>query len=625
MSQFEHRLAVAPNLQEGLQGYGYGLRQPAQILTLSLQELPLDLSWTRIDAWLEAWLDDPLDENLNDQKWLKSGEQYSNAARLAWRIAVAAATLLRVCGIPFLEPGRVLSVFPAATSISRSVKNAAWQCELAIPRVDGIPPQVIMMTYDICTAWLLHVVTSPPIDDLLSRFYQQLETQTLSQLLASTQISSSAMVLLRTAHEKNIPWSYEGQGICQLGWGEKSLRFLNTSIESDSVIGTEAAGHKYIAAQWLRRVGLPAPEHHLMNSKAHAVQAAHLLGWPVVIKPADCERGEGVSIDVNSDLKVHKAFENARLLSAQVLVERQVPGSCHRVLVVRGEVMYVVKRLPIAVQGDGYHTVAELMATKMDSWRKQPPWRRPPPLIVDELAKQCLYNVGLAFDSIPQKGQWAPLRRIESTADGGLDEDMIAVLHPDNKALAIRAAALFGMDVAGVDIISTDISVPWHMNGAIINEINAAPSMGAGPSSKAAMPAVIECLIRGNGRIRIEAFIGGDAAFSRAQQRQKKLVAEGVACYLISHQLTQDETGNNQPMACEGLFLRCRALLMDKSVGAIILVIQNDELIQTGLPVDVLDRIETVDNGLCGNTEQMLHLINSHAAVYVAGDVEKLY
>lgn len=611
MAQFEDRAVVTPYLP----GFAQGMRQPGQIITLSLPELPLDVPWARIDTWLDAWLDDPLDEHQLDQKWLRFSDSYSNPARLAWRIAVVAATLLRVCGIPFLDPGRVLSVSAATTNTpvahKKLIKNT-WQCELAIPNVEGLSSQTLMLTYETCTAWLLHLATSVQSEDVLSRFYQQLETQTLPHLLASSQISSSAMVLLRAAHQQAVPWSYEGQGIYQLGWGEKSSRFLNTGIESDSAIGIEAAGHKYIAAQWLRQAGLPASEHHLISNEEHAVQAAHQLGWPVVIKPADCERGEGVSVDVDSDAKVREAFKNARTLSTQVLVERQALGHCHRVLVVRGELMYVVKRLPVAVQGDGYHTVAELMATTMDGWRKLAPWRRPPPLLRDELAQTCLRHAGLALDAIPQKGVWAPLRRIESTADGGRDEDMIAVIHPDNKALAIRAAALFDMDIAGIDIISTDISVPWHVNGAIINEINASPAMGAGVSSKAAMPAVIDCLMGGNGRIRIEAFLGGNAAFERAEQRHQKLVAQGVACYLTSHQLTQDEAGNTQPMACAGLFLRCRALLLDKSVGAIMLVIQNDELVQTGLPVDAFDVVEQVDNQLSGDIEGLLALLRHH-------------
>jgi cyanophycin synthetase len=44
------------------------------------------------------------------------------------------------------------------------------------------------------------------------------------------------------------------------------------------------------------------------------------------------------------------------------------------------------------------------------------------------------------------------LRVIESTADGGYDQDVGAVVHPDNIHIAVRAAALFDLEVAGVDI-----------------------------------------------------------------------------------------------------------------------------------------------------------------------------
>ncbi|MFT5720429.1 MAG: cyanophycin synthetase [Motiliproteus sp.] len=605
MPHFEPRRVATPSLQ----GFTQGMRQPAQIISLSLPEWPSAVPWARVDAWLNAWLDDPLDEPLHIKTWQKSGTQDSNAARLAWRIAVAAAKLLRVCGIPFLDPGRVLNI--VAVTDKKSVNNA-WRCELAIPRVEGVSTDIIRLTYETCAAWLLQVATAASPEDLLSRFYQQLETQTLPPLLAASKLSSSAMVLLRAAHQQQIPWSYEGQGICQLGWGKKSLRFLNTSIASDSTLGIEAAGDKHIAARWLRQAGLPASEHHLISNAEQAIQAAHRLGWPVVIKPADCERGQGVSVDLDTETKVLEAFKQARGLSARVLVERQAPGDCHRVLVVRAEVIYVVKRLAVAVQGDGRHTVAELIATNMADWRKRAPWHRPPPLLGDELAQQCLDRVGLALDAVPTKGIWAPLRRIESTADGGRDEDRMAAIHPDNKALAIRAAALFALDIAGIDIISSDISVPWHINGAIINEINASPAMGAGLSSTAAMPAVMTCLMSAQGRIPIEAFVGGDAALERAQQRQQTLVSEGLACYLTSHQRTQDNAGNPQPMIGEDLFSRCRALLMDRSVDAVLLVIHNDALLHTGLPVDRIDAFEHLDNQVAGDLEGLLELLRNH-------------
>jgi hypothetical protein len=57
-------------------------------------------------------------------------------------------------------------------------------------------------------------------------------------------------------------------------------------------------------------------------------------------------------------------------------------------------------------------------------------------------------------------------------------------LHPVNLAAALAAAEAFRLEVAGVDMISTDISVPWTENGAAINAVNGGPrrsEQGSGP------------------------------------------------------------------------------------------------------------------------------------------------
>jgi len=62
------------------------------------------------------------------------------------------------------------------------------------------------------------------------------------------------------------------------------------------------------------------------------------------------------------------------------------------------------------------------------------------------------------------------------------------------------------------------------------------------------------------------------------------------------------------------LYQRCKALLMDKRVEALILVIQTDELLRTGLPVG---RITTAGSGLKksrsqGTFESLLALLRRH-------------
>ena len=59
-------------------------------------------------------------------------------------------------------------------------------------------------------------------------------------------------------------------------------------------------------------LGLPVPEQELVYSEREALGAAHHIGFPVVVKPLDANHGRGVSINLNSDVEVRRAFAVAR-------------------------------------------------------------------------------------------------------------------------------------------------------------------------------------------------------------------------------------------------------------------------------------------------------------------------
>lgn len=68
-----------------------------------------------------------------------------------------------------------------------------------------------------------------------------------------------------------------------------------------------------------------------------------------------------MTLNISSDEELLKAYELASAISHRVIVERQVKGSNFRVLVVGGSVAAVSERFPAAVEGDGIHTVKELI------------------------------------------------------------------------------------------------------------------------------------------------------------------------------------------------------------------------------------------------------------------------
>ena len=72
-----------------------------------------------------------------------------------------------------------------------------------------------------------------------------------------------------------------------------------------------------MTAKLLRSAGLLAPVHELVNTLESAHVAAQRIGWPVVVKPYDAERGEGVQVDVQAEdlyAAFTRAYENSKAI-----------------------------------------------------------------------------------------------------------------------------------------------------------------------------------------------------------------------------------------------------------------------------------------------------------------------
>ena len=173
---------------------------------------------------------------------------------------------------------------------------------------------------------------------------------------------------------------------------------------------------------------------------------------------------------------------------------------------------------------------------------------------------------------MPPAGALVPLRRIESTQWGGVDEEMTGRVHPDNVSMALRAAELFGLHVAGIDIITPEIEEPWHQNGAIINEVNFAPLLGGGEISRRHIPVFLRDFLDGDGRIPMEGFQGGESGLQIALNRQRELIERGMRCYFTTSTRTLDAKGMERILPFQNLDQRVAALLLSPEVDAIVVL-----------------------------------------------------
>ena len=290
-------------------------------------------------------------------------------------------------------------------------------------------------------------------------------------------LGPSTASLVKAAEARGIPWlRLNDQSLVQLGHGRYQQRIQATVTGRTPHIAVELASDKEETNKILATLGLPVPKQELVQSEGQAVRAARRIGFPVVTKPYNGNHGRGISIRLTTDEEVRQGFAVAREHARSVIVETFLEGDDHRLLVVNGELVAATRRTPGHVVGDGEHTVARLVdLVNRDPRRGVGHEKVLTRLELDAQALAMLERAGLTPASIPVAGQVVYLRSTANLSTGGTATDVTDVIHPDNREMAERAVRAIGLDVGGVDFLSTDITQSYRRIGGGICEVNAAP------------------------------------------------------------------------------------------------------------------------------------------------------
>jgi cyanophycin synthetase len=290
-------------------------------------------------------------------------------------------------------------------------------------------------------------------------------------------LGPSTMALVRAAEERRIPWiRLNEQSLIQFGHGRYQQRIQATVTTRTPHIAVELASDKEETNRLLANLGLPVPRQRLVQAVDDAVAAAERIGYPVVVKPYNANHGRGISIHLSTAEQVRAAFEIAREHSRSVIVESFITGDDHRMLVINGELVAVARRVPGHVVGDGIHTVEQLVdQVNSDPRRGIGHEKVLTRLVFDQQAETLLARKGYTRETVPADGERVFLRSTGNLSTGGTATDMTDVVHPDNAGMAVRAVKAIGLDVGGVDFLSTDITESYKDVGGAICEVNAAP------------------------------------------------------------------------------------------------------------------------------------------------------
>lgn len=308
----------------------------------------------------------------------------------------------------------------------------------------------------------------------------QQDLQDLEALKNDAALGPSTETLVTEAEQRGIPWSQMGaRAMIRLGLGVYQKRIQATLSDHTSILGVELACDKEGTKRTLRDAGIPVPRGtviHYFDELAEAIE--EVGGYPIVIKPLDGNHGRGITIDINAWEEAEEAYDLAVEASKtrSVIVERFYQGRDHRILVVNGKLIAVAERVPARVIGDGHSTIEELIEETNDDPRRGDGHDNVlTKITVDRNSHKLLEKQGYTLDSVLLTGEVAYLRATANLSTGGVSIDRTDEIHPENRWLAERVVRVIGLDIAGLDVVTTDIGRPLRETDGVIVEVNAAP------------------------------------------------------------------------------------------------------------------------------------------------------
>lgn len=438
---------------------------------------------------------------------------------------------------------------------------------------------------------------------------RRVEFRRLIAGLRTTAPSSSNMVhFMKAASTLDIPWLPLPDNMVQLGHAARAMRLDSSFTNRTSRIGSVLARNKLSAAQVLRAHGLPTGTHARIASLADAATFAERVGFPVVIKPADADGGNGVVAGIRNEAELAAAIEVAGRHSGNLMIEKHIPGRDYRLVVLDGQLIWAIERIPGGIVGDGLHTVSQLVDFVNAEPGRGEGSQPLKPILLDNEARQLLAMAGLSEESTPPAGRFVRLRSAANIASGGRPQAVFGQVHADNRRLAERAATAIGVDLAGIDLIVPDIARSWLETGGTILEVNAQPVLGSQTSAHL-YPEILRRRLPRGGRIPIILVTGPDAQDELADAIAASARARGLVCGIA------DARG----IAIDGTrigraghpFADAQVLLREDSVEFVVVCARDTGFLQTGLPFDAFDVLVVGEapSGDCGDWAALVRAV----------------
>lgn len=466
----------------------------------------------------------------------------------------------------------------------RSERSADGVCRIVLGCRDSLATSLALQAGIRMTAALFANTAGRPVN------VQELNAMTATTVarLRALQPDRLARSLQRVARRRGIPVYAVAPGskVWLYGQGRAGRQLMEAASHADAMIGAHLARNKLLSNKLVMRLGLPGVTHGVADSVDVAVQLARQLGFPLVVKPFDKGKGEGVRANITTEAELIAAFAAAnRAAPGRVLVERFVAGDDYRLAVAGGHLIWASRRSPPQVAGDGKQSVAELIAAENQRRANLPnPDIGYTAVTVDAEVQDLLRQQGFELDSRPAAGVVVALRQVASLSRGGTLTDCTRLIHPDNRAMAETIARAFHLDSAGIDFVTPDLARSWRDVNCAVLEVNSTQGFRSDDRAEA----ILDAQFPGGSCGRIPSVVLIGAAPATAGQVLAALGARGSQVGWTDGESTL-LAGERRCRDAVPLPARTLALLLDPACEALVVQATPAEIEHYGLPLDRCD------------------------------------
>ncbi len=260
-------------------------------------------------------------------------------------------------------------------------------------------------------------------------------------------------------------------------WNKKEILFKSNDFWWDSSLWAKLENDKELTYKILERNNLPVAD-TLYISKENINEIDNLdITFPVIIKPIEECHWNWVMMNIINiqelKIKLDKSFKKYD----KMIIQRQIKWDEYRFLVVKWEVILVINRVPASVKWNWKDDIETLIEDENESNILRWEWYKSPLayINIDKELIDYIWKKWLNISYTPKQWEKIQLRWNSNIWTWWFPIDVTSITSESIKDIACLSAKIFWLEIAGVDIITTDITKSLEETGWIILELNATP------------------------------------------------------------------------------------------------------------------------------------------------------